>query len=158
MTLVEIEGVLHTELKAEQLQGRYIEAPKPGSQIDRDAIHIGGWVLGRDSPALSVDFVHDGKVIESTPIEVARPDIVAAFPEASGGEQSGFRTNVPIPDTGEFELLVQAVFEDQSRVPLGVIRARQSRSGEEQQSESSVQEQSKPLTGFFRRLFYGRVG
>jgi hypothetical protein len=153
MALVEIEDVAKTELDAEQLQGRNIEVPKPGSRADSDTIHVVGWVLGRNSPALTVEVVHDGTVIQSAPIDVRRPDVVAAFPEVPGAEQSGFRTNVTIPDTGENELLVQAVLKDESRVPLGIIRARQSRSGEERYGESSVQDQSGPVTRFLRRVF-----
>jgi O-antigen biosynthesis protein len=157
MTLVEIVDVVKTELDAEQLQGRNIEAPKTGSRIDGDTLLVVGWALGRSSPALTVEIVHDGTVMRSAPIDVQRPDITAAFPEVPGAEQSGFRTTVAIPDTGESELFVQAVLRDESRVPLGVIRAQQRRSSEERYSESSVQDRSGPLTRFFRRVL-GRGG
>lgn len=157
MALVEIEDVVKTELDAEQLQGRNIEAPKPGRRAESDKIHVVGWVVGRNSPALTVEVVHDGTVIQSAPIDVRRPDVVDAFPGVSGAEQSGFRTNVPVPNSGEFELLVQAVFRDEGRVPLGVIRARQGGSGEEQFSESKVRERSGSLARFFRQIL-GRGG
>jgi hypothetical protein len=151
--LVEIKDVVKTELDAEQLQGRNIEAPKPGGRVDSTTIHVAGWVLGRNSPALTVEIVHDGTVLQGAPIDVDRPDIVAAFPEVPGAEQSGFRTNVPIPDADEFELLVQAVLQDETTIPLGVIRAQQSRSGEEQYGKSIRHDrQPGPLARFFQRL------
>jgi hypothetical protein len=152
MTLVEIEGVVNTELKDEHFQGRNIEAPKPGSRIDSHAIHVGGWVLGRNSPTLTVEVVHNGTVLQSTELDVPRPDIVAGFPGVSGAEQSGFRTTVAVPDPGDNELIVQAVLQDESRFPLGVIQARRRRSGEEQDGEDSVREGSGPVARFFRRM------
>ena len=131
MSLVEIEDVVKTELEAEQLHGRNIEAPKPGSRVDSGTIHVVGWVLWRNSPALTVEVVHDGTVRQSAPIDVQRPDITAAFPEVPGAEQSGFRTTVAMRDKGESELLVQAVLRDESSVVLDVIRAQQRRGSEE---------------------------
>jgi hypothetical protein len=157
MTLVEIVDVALAELNAEQLQGRNIEVPKTGSWIDSDAIRVAGWVLGRRSPAVAVEVVHVGTVLQSAELDVQRPDVADAFPEVSGAEQSGFRTGVIVPDTGESELLVQAVLQDESRVPPGVIRAGQRRSVEEQYSESTVKDQPGPLMRFFRRVL-GRGG
>jgi hypothetical protein len=121
--LAGIVDVAFSEWGADQLRGRNIEAPKPGSRIESDTIHDGGWVLKRNSPALAVEVVHDGTVMQSEPIDVQRPDISAAFPEVLGG--------------------------DKSRVPLRVIRVRHSGHGEEQYSGSTVQDASGPVTRFF---------
>jgi hypothetical protein len=165
MASVEIVDVALGELDNEQLQGRNIEFPKPGRSIDSDTILVIGWVLGCSSPAVTVEIVHDNTVLQSAPIDVQRPDVAAAFSDTSEAEQSGFRTNVAVPNSGDFEVLVRAVLQDEGTVPLGVIRARQCRSDEEQNSGSSVQdrsgplvqERSKPLERFFRRLL-GRGG
>lgn len=151
MTSVEIVDVALTESDAEQLRGRNIEVPKTGSRIDNDTIPIIGWVLGRSSPLVTVEVVHDGRVLQSASIDVRRPDVAAAFTDASEAEQSGFRTTVAVPNTEESELFVQAVFRDESRVPLGIIRARQSGSGKERYSESTVHGQSGALRRFLRR-------
>ncbi len=160
MTSVEIVDVVNADLDAGQLRGRNIEVPKTGSRIDGDTIFVIGWVLGRSSPAVTVEVIYDGKVLQSAPIDVRRPDIAAAFPDASEAELSGFRTTVAIPNTGESELLVQAVLQDEGTIPLGIIRARQRRGDEEQYGESSIQDRSGPLVRersgrlerFFRRL------
>jgi O-antigen biosynthesis protein len=160
MALVEILDVALTELDAEQLRGRNIEFPKVDSRIDSDTMVVIGWVLGRSSPAVTVEVVHDGAVLQSAPIDVQRQDITDAFPRVPGTQQSGFRTNVAIPNSGEFELLVRAVLQDEETVSLGIIRARQRRGDEEQYGENSIQDRSGPLVRersgrlerFFRRL------
>jgi hypothetical protein len=157
MALVEILDVAVTELDAQQLRGRNIEAPKADNKIDSETILVIGWVLGRSSPAGTVEVVHDGAVLRSASVNVRRPDVAAAFPNISEAEQSGFSTTAAVPNPGESELLVQAVFQDGSRVPLGVMRVRQHRSHEDQYSESSVQDRSGPVATFFRRVL-GRGG
>ena len=165
MTLVEILDVVLSDLDTERLRGRNIEAPKTGKKVDSDAFYVVGWGLGRSSPAVTVEVVHNGKVLQSAPMDVQRPDIADAFPDASGAEQSGFRTNVPVPDSEEFELLVRAVLQDESTASLGSIQGRQDGIGESTESGSSVQgpsgpkveERSSASEGFFRRLF-GRGG
>jgi hypothetical protein len=160
MAFVEILDVALSDLDAEQLQGRNIEAPKADSRIYSDMIHGVGWVLGRSSPAVTVEGVHDGTVLQSTLIDLQRPDVTDAFPGVHGAEQSGFRTNVVVPNSGEFELLVRAVLQDEGNVSLGVIQARQRRNDQEQKDGSSaqdrsgrlVQERSGPFETFFRRL------
>ncbi len=160
MTPVEIEDVAKAQLNGEQLHGRNVEAPKMGSLADGDTIRVAGWVVGRSSPALAVEIVHDGTILQSVPVRVHRSDLVEAFPKVPGAKQSGFRTNVSIPNSPKFELLVQAVLHDESRVPLGTIRAQQQRGGEEQYEaafetqhpESSGQGWPGPLTRFIRQL------
>jgi hypothetical protein len=161
MTFVEILDVALSDLDTGQLWGRNIEAPKTQSRIGGDTIPVGGWVLGRSSPAITVEVVHAGKVLQRAPIDAQRLDIVDAFPRVPGAEHSGFRTNVAIPDLREFELLLRTILENEETVSLGVVRAHQRREGEESKGERSVQGQSKPPArerteasgGFFRRLF-----
>ena len=165
MALVEILDVALSELDAERLRGRNIEGPKTDGRIDSDTLPIVGWVLGRTSPAVTVEVVQDGAVIQSAPIDLKRPDITAAFSDIPGAEQSGFRTTVTVPNSPEFELLVRAVLQAGGTVSLGVIRARQGQGDEEAKTRSSVQGSSGPKVrersgsseGFFRRLF-GRGG
>ena len=157
MVSIEVAEVVKTELEAEKLQGRNIEVPKPGSRNDSDAILIVGWVLGRTSPAVAVEIVYDSTVLQSAPVNIQRPDVADAFPEVPGAKQSGFRTTVAVPDTGESELLVQAALQNGSRAPLGVVRVWHNRSGEERSNESNVQDQPGLVTRFFRRVL-GRGG
>jgi hypothetical protein len=131
MAPVEITDVTLSDVDAKQLWRRNIEAPKPKSQQDDYAFTLVGWVIGQSSPAVVVEVMHKETAIQRAPIDVKRPDVVAAFPSVLSAERSGFHTTVTLPETGESELLVRAVLRDESRVPLGVIGVRQRGSGEE---------------------------
>jgi glycosyltransferase involved in cell wall biosynthesis len=122
----EISSVSLSELDAEWLWGRHIDLPKPSTQSEASALELAGWVLGKESPAVAIELVHQGgKVVRWVPINHRRPDIARAFPNVPGAEESGFRATVSLLGaTPELELWVRAVLKDQSRVPIGVIRGR----------------------------------
>ncbi|MGH8064308.1 MAG: glycosyltransferase [Candidatus Entotheonellia bacterium] len=124
MAVTEIMDVIQTEPPSDRLWGGYIDIPKPGSRLDGYAIDLIGWVLGRVSPVVAVEVVHEGSVVRRVPITVSRPDVAAAFPQVPSAERSGFRASVSVLGMTARDLQVQAVLQDQSRVPLGVIRAR----------------------------------
>jgi hypothetical protein len=153
MATIEITNVISFDIDAKQLQRRNIEAPKPETRLDDGAFHLVGWVIGQNSPAAAVEVIHENTMICHAPVDVNRPDVVAAFPEVAGTEQSGFHTKVTLSDEEEGELLVQVVLQDESRAPLGVIQVQQHRSREEQRSANSSRERSRPLARFFRRMF-----
>jgi GT2 family glycosyltransferase len=123
MSLLEIVEVRLAEPDA-RLWGRSIDLPRPGSRCRARAVDIAGWVLGRGAPAVGIEVVQDGAVIRRVPLQ-ARPDVATAFPEIRRAAQSGFVATVPIPrGAEELELLVQAAFRDEQRVPIAAIRAR----------------------------------
>ena len=125
MTITEISVVTQSPLDSERLWGRNIESPQPGSQVDGHLVDLSGWVLGRSSPVVAVEVVHENTVVQRVPLNHRRPDLAEAFPEVPGAQESGFRTTVSLLGaTPELELRVQAVLQDQSRVALGAIRAR----------------------------------
>ena len=124
MTVIEIGVIALSVPDDERLWGRNIEVPQPGSQIDGHLVDLIGWVLGRSSPVVAVEVVQEGNVVKRAPVAVRRPDIEAAFPDVPGAEKSGFRTTVSVTGMGELELGVRAVLRDQSRVPIGAVRAR----------------------------------
>jgi glycosyltransferase involved in cell wall biosynthesis len=124
MAVVSIVEVTLAEVDTERLRGRNIEVPTPGARTDGHEIDLIGWVLGRDVPAVAVEVVYEGAVVRRALVDNYRPDIEEAFADVSGAAQSGFRTTVGVTGMGELELEVRAVLRDQSRVPLGKIRAR----------------------------------
>jgi glycosyltransferase involved in cell wall biosynthesis len=96
-----------------------------GTQVDGRSVDLAGWVLGRSSPAVGVELVHDGAVIRRVPISVSRPDVAVAYSQVTGAERSGFRTSVSVLGAAsEVQLTVQVVLQNQSRVALGVITVR----------------------------------
>ncbi len=153
MTSVEVVDVSMAELDPKQLWGRRIDFPKSESYIPGQTVDVRGWVLGRSSLAVDVEVVYEGTVVQRVPLSISRPDIAEAFANVSAAEQSGFHATVSVPNKSESELLVQTVLQDDSRVPLGIIRARRHQNREEQDSMKGVQGQSGRLESFFRRMF-----
>lgn len=137
---VEILDVAVCEPKSDRILGCDLNYFIPRSQADVCTIDISGWVLGKEHRAIAVEVVYAGVEIRTVPISVARPDVAAHFPQAPGAIKSGFWTPVLLLGiTSDFELLVQAVLQDESRVPLGVIRGRR------QPFRSSFQPSLQPL-------------
>ena len=128
MPIVHITDVTSRNLSEERLWGCNIELPVPGSQTEGYALDAAGWVLGRNSPVVAVEVINHDAVLLRVPIDILRPDIVAAFPGVTGAERSGYQMTLDLSDIASaFDLLVQAVFEDGNRVRVGVIRGRRSR-------------------------------
>ena len=124
MTLFEILDVYLPEPHDDRLWGCYIDAPKPGSKIDNHSLELVGWVVGRSAPAVAVELVHEGAVLRQVALNDRRPDIAAAYPKIQGVERSGFWTVVSVLGMREIAVEVQAVLQDQSQVPIGMIRGR----------------------------------
>jgi peptidoglycan/xylan/chitin deacetylase (PgdA/CDA1 family) len=124
-SILEIVDISSPERDPERLWGCSIEQPVQGTQVDSRSVDLAGWVLGRQSPAVAVELVHEGVVLRRVSLNFPRPDVAAVFPHVPGAERSGFRTTLSLPTIKpELELLVQAVLQDQSRVPLVFIRTR----------------------------------
>src|SRR5215203_5887878 len=107
MTLIEVTDISFFEVDHERLWGCSIDLPKPKTQTGGHAVVIEGWVLGRSSPAVAAELVHDGTVIRRTPVDVRRPDIAAGYPDVPGAENSGFRTTASVVGMSELEVQVQ---------------------------------------------------
>jgi hypothetical protein len=151
--MVDIVDVTMSEIDGEHLLRRNIEAPKPRSQTKGGEFYLVGWVIGRNIPVAAVEVSYEDSSIQRVPIDVERPDVAAAFPRIPDAQQSGFRATIAAPDTAECELVVCAVLQDESRVPLSVIQARQHQNGELRAREGEEQEHSGSLARFFRRVF-----
>lgn len=152
MAQIEISDVTLYELDASQQLRRNIEAPTPEARVEGDAFDLVGWVISQTSPTEGVEVVHEDAVIQRVPISVTRPDVADAFPRITGAEQSGFRATVTVPSTSESDLVLRAVLQDDTRVPLGVIRARRRPRAEEPIHLRENQEQPGGLARFFRRF------
>ena len=131
---VEVLEVSLSKLDHGRLWGRYLDYPKPQIRTEAHALQVVGWVLGKDSPATAAELVHEGRVLERVPLNHPRPDIAEAFPDVPGAENSGFRTTVSVSGAAsKIVLQVQAVLQDESRVPLAEIHARRCRGEKEEE-------------------------
>jgi hypothetical protein len=114
------------------LVGAAIDSPTPQKLSDIPELHVVGWVLGRSSPARSVQVLHNGIVLREVPVSVARPDLAAAFADNPAAGSAGYHAMIGVLGLPvEFELSVRAVLEDGTTAEIGTIRARhqQLRSG-----------------------------
>jgi hypothetical protein len=117
-----LEVLKFTATSREVLVDFSIDVPKQNTKVDPSSVIIGGWVVGKKSRVASVELICDGKVIQNTPVNEERPDVANVFPEVPSAETCGFTAEVKfIGMPSEAELLIQAVLEDESCVPLAVM-------------------------------------
>ncbi|MEG4232671.1 FkbM family methyltransferase [Microcoleus sp. Pol11C3] len=122
--ILNIQGVsLISPEDPDLLWGFNIEAPTMGSTVNPSNILIGGWVIGKKSPAVKVELIRDGEVIREIPVNQHRPDVAAVFPGVPLAENSGYGTEWEITGTfPECEIFIQAVLADETRVKVGVVQ------------------------------------
>lgn len=123
--LLRIESVYIHPRDEDGMWGGWIDSPKAGDETDLYSVEVRGWALGRASRTVAIEFLHAGQPLGRVPINLARPDIPKAFPEAADALQSGFRASlnlVLLPMVAD--VFIQAVLADETRVPLAVISVR----------------------------------
>jgi glycosyltransferase involved in cell wall biosynthesis len=125
MPLIQIGEVKGIDLDAQSpLRGCYLDQPRRGALVDGSVIDSWGWVIGRDHQAVSVEFIHDGRLLRRVPVNVPRPDLRGSFPQVAASEHRGFRTEIPIVGRyGEFRIDVRCVLSDGARVSMAMILA-----------------------------------
>jgi len=107
----------------ELLWGFSIDSPTFRTHATPSNILIGGWVIGKKSPAVKVELIRDGEVIRDILVNQHRPDVAAVFPGVPLAENSGYATEWEITGTlPECEISIQAVLADETRVKFGVVR------------------------------------
>jgi hypothetical protein len=153
MPSVEVAEVMLIPPDTTKIRGHNIEAPKPGARVNSEAMFVAGWVLGTNAPVQHVEFTQYSKKLRETPLEISRPDIIAAFPDVGHSEHSGFRTTVAVPGSEAFELHVLAVLLDGDHASIGTIRVGAEPSATEEPAEETMTESSGPLSRLLRRVF-----
>ncbi|MGB3404537.1 MAG: glycosyltransferase [Microcoleaceae cyanobacterium] len=105
------------------LIGCALDEPKQNSKVDTSSIRIAGWVIGRASKVIEVEIVWNGSVIHSTKVTRSRPGVGKLYPQKPESSQSGFVTLIAQGSTLiDSNVLVQAVLQDQSRIPMYLVR------------------------------------
>jgi hypothetical protein len=102
----------------------HLDAPTPGAHQDSTSLMIVGWVVSRESRPVNVEVVSGDTTVAQAPIDVKRERVAEAYQGAPGAEAAGFRLTIEGEGKGEDELLVRAVLETGSRVPIGTIHAK----------------------------------
>ena len=108
---------------AQLLLGFNIIPPESKTDIVSDSILVRGWVIGKNSPAISVMVTYNNEVLSQAPVNKLRAGVAERYPKIAAAQHSGFE--IPIELTGMLsssELLLQVVLEDRSNVAIGTIR------------------------------------
>jgi hypothetical protein len=125
---IEVLEALPVEQQAERrLAARHLDAPQRGTHSHDGSLEIVGWVVGRESPAIQVEVLADGRAMGRTPVELARPGVGREFARFPGSGSAGFRIRLMAEGEGVSELLLKAVLEDGLSIPLWTLRVRASR-------------------------------
>ncbi len=119
-------GVRRVELRTlASVQGSpaaHLDAPVDGALLPAHAVPVVGWALGEDGPATAIEFELGGEVVWRAPVNRERPDVAAAFPEATSG-RVGFQTTLDAQEIPpETAVAVFAVLAGGSRSPLAELR------------------------------------
>jgi hypothetical protein len=123
--LFDVFGVAVGDGRDPGAQVCFLDAPAGGRVTAADAVEIVGWLLGADTAAVAVEVLRDGELLAREPVNLARPDVAAAFPTGTTSGRDGFRAAVDV--TGGppgVALEVRGVLADGRRVPIGVVRGR----------------------------------
>jgi hypothetical protein len=126
MALTEVSEVTLAD-NGDELWSFGIDSPRGGDRADVYGLDIRGWALGRRHPVTAVLLVHDGALLRRLPLDLPRPDVADAHPEAAHAQPSGFFG--PLGALGlspTFEVRIRARLEDGTRVPLASIRGTRS--------------------------------
>ena len=124
---VEIMDVISYPLEDNLLFGFHIDLPQKGDKINSYVLEIIGWVLGRKSPALTLEIVNGDRVISQVSIRKPRPGVARHYQELPKAKTCGFAAEVGIaglPQDRESELIVRAVLKDKTVVNIAGIKLR----------------------------------
>ena len=111
-----------SQKKTDLLSGFAVDSPKAGIQYDADSVAIKGWVLGKNSRAVTVKVSCGERVLAQTPVHNARPDVAKVHSKLPGAGKSGFATTVSLVGMpSNSELVIQAILEDGSCISLAKV-------------------------------------
>jgi glycosyltransferase involved in cell wall biosynthesis len=99
----------------------FFDAPHEGAVVAAHATTVTGWVVGDGEPARAIEFETSGELLHRAPVARSRPDVVAAFPAATGWSP-GFQTTFnAIGLTPDAVVEVNAVLADGTRLRLAEL-------------------------------------
>ena len=125
-SLVEILDVIKfPKHDSELLWGFNLETPDKSYETDKYEIFLSGWVLGKTPQVVAIEIISNGILVQQVPVNHPRPDVLQAYPDVPFAETCGFLTTIAVREMPtETELLLQALFSDYNRSPIGIIKFR----------------------------------
>jgi hypothetical protein len=121
VSLYEVQDIsLHPE-RDDHLLGFEVDSPAVGTGDDLYVLHLIGWAVGRDSPAVALDVFHNDRLVRSVPVRGPRADVAERLgvpPETN----CVFHALVGLIGLGlEPRLDLVVVLADETRVPVGSV-------------------------------------
>ncbi|MEG4400396.1 methyltransferase domain-containing protein [Microcoleus sp. N9_A2] len=122
--MIQIQEVVNLPLNdPELLWGFNIDTPNTSYKTDKYEVLFAGWILGKKAQVVSIEVISSGRAIQKIPVNYSRPDVAQTYTEVSHAGTSGFLAQVGVSELStEVELLIQAVFSDQSRLPISMVK------------------------------------
>jgi hypothetical protein len=123
-TLIQIQEVVNLPQTTQNCYGGLISTLQTlhTKQINMNFC-FAGWILGKKAQVVSIEVISSNNVIQTIAVDKPRPDVAQTYTEASHASTCGFWQKVGVSELPtEVELLIQAVFSDQSRLPIRMVK------------------------------------
>ncbi len=125
---------------------------------NENTINISGWVLGKKCPIVAVEVALDGSIIKKVFVDQSYPDIVKRYPQASQIAEIGFNIEFILKKLPpKFNWLIQAVFADETRMPIGCIQSHKNKLLNISQNPIITKEAIQFLENFFQQKSNAKV-
>jgi Sulfotransferase family len=113
------------EGESDYVHGANLDGPREGVASDSYVLTLNGWVLSRELAVEHVEVLHEERPVATVPADGERKDIAAGFPDVAGAAGSGYSVSVStLKLPAEFEIVLRAKLEDDTRLPLARLRGR----------------------------------
>ncbi|MEG4838600.1 hypothetical protein QUB24_10785 [Microcoleus sp. B9-D4] len=122
--MIDVVEVLSVPLAESQgLLAFNLDAPETGTQTNAGAVEFRGWVLGKMSPAIAVEVIHQGRVLKTIAVNVPRPDVAQIYPQLAEAGISGFRATLDLSKIidQQDQLTIYGILRDQSLVKMAEV-------------------------------------
>lgn len=93
--MFEIESIV-TAPRHPAIRGFAVDGPRPGQEIDADALEIDGWIVGEHAPMRAIEALVGGERRSRVAVERERPDVGRALGDLNWSGASGFRGWIPL--------------------------------------------------------------
>ena len=122
--VIDIQEVINVPvIESQGLLAFNLDAPETGTQIDAKEVEFRGWVLGKNSPAIAVEVVAQGRVLKTMAVSVHRPDVLISYPQVAEAGISGFRATLDLSRiiNQQDQLTIYGILRDQSLVKMAEV-------------------------------------
>jgi hypothetical protein len=119
LALYEIRDIALLPERVERLLGFEFDVPAEGERRNLYIVHITGWTVGREVPAIAVEVLQDARVLRTVPVRGGREDVAAAL-GIPGDTGCVFHALVNLVGLGlEATLTFRVILEDGTTVRAG---------------------------------------